>query len=667
MTESSLDRAVHAGASSLRIESTPQRRFRMVVDGVDGPAWVADFGPDARLEWVGGGDDEVEFIFAPRPDVAVGSHGVLTLRVRARFDRDGGGERQSVVRFAVTAPEDYPLADVAFATITPSGSSARDEWRFLIPDGEGLWLDADGQGLGWRPRVAFNNHRITLPMTALVHASGSGLMVSEVEGHDHAVDLVASASPREVPGMRLVNLPSLGTWRYEREWTVATVPAGGAVALADELSRQLRRGGYPLETQSAKLAARGIPESLRRSVGGTILWCHFDLLAAPLVRNLSDAGLTSIMLMGRPADAESTSTLTERGFATGPYFQTYDIYPTDSVQELGWRNVYPPEGATDGWTDDLIHDMGGWLDDAWPYIPNVEGDVFWRAEQYLTSSGTVAERSRAVHHYTPVKSYRRCPSRHRRIVEKHGIPMLDRIHANAVFYDIATAMHGLECYHPEHVVDRRDDVRHRRDVIDLIGSTGRIVHSETGKWWAIDQLNAFEGMFSYDADPNIATIQVSDYPYDPNRAPGEFNLEHRVPFFGMVARHAISRTMWWGTGQDRHAETWAAKDAITALYGANPIYIIDPLHPLEPGAERWDRFVTTTAAFDVLREVALDSRVVSYETDGPSVGRTVFENGTSVEANIGQSAAGGLRPGQFIIRTDGGTTVSDVSPSAGRA
>jgi hypothetical protein len=372
------------------------------------------------------------------------------------------------------------------------------------------------------------------------------------------------------------------------------------------------------------------------------------------------------MLMGRPANRDATATLADRGFATGPYFQSYDVYPTGSVEELGWRDVYPPEGATEGWPHDLIHDMAGWLDDAWPYIPHAKGDVFWKAETYLTPSGALGERSRAVHHYTPVKSYRRCPSRHRRIVEKYGIPMLERVGASAVFFDIATAMHGLECFHPDHVVDRRDDVRHRRDVIELLGSTGRIVHSETGKWWAIDQLNAFEGMFSYDADPNIATIQVSDYPYDPTRAPGEFNLEHRVPFFGMVARHAISRTMWWGTGQDRHAQTRDAKDAITALFGANPIYIIDPLHPLEPGNDRWDRFAATTAAFDALQVAALDSRVVSYQTDGPSLGHTVFENGASVEANVGSTPAGGLNPGQFVIRTDRGATVAQVDPASPR-
>jgi hypothetical protein len=588
---------------------------------------------------------------------------VLEIGVRVRLERSGTGERPSTVRFTLSAPEDYPLSEVPFLTITPLAASVRDEWRYLVPDGEGLWLAADGRGLGWRPRVAFHEHRITLPMTALVHAGGEAVMVSEVEGHDHAVELVPGVAGEDAPGLQLVNLPALGTWRHPRNWTVSTIGGGGAPALADELSRQLRDGGYPLHTQSAKLAAHGVPESLRGSVGGSILWCHFDLLATPLVRNLAAAGLRSIMVMGRPADGQVAGALSEHGYASGPYFQTYDVYPTGSVTELGWRNVYPPEGATDGWTDDLIRDLAGWLDPAWPYLPNAPGDVFWESEPYLTASGSVAERSRSVHRYAPVQSYRRCPSCHRRIVAEHGIPMLDRIGATAVFYDIATAMHGLECYHPDHVVDRRADVRHRSDAIELIGSSGRIVHSETGKWWAIDRLNAFEGMFSYDADPNIATIQVSDYPYDPRRAPGEFDLEHRVPFFGMVARHAVSRTMWWGTGQDRHAETRDAKDAITALYGANPIYIIDPTHRLEPGDRRWDRFVATTTGFDALREVAMDSRVASYETDGPTLGRTVFENGASVEANVGGVVAGGLNPGQFVVRTDAGRVVANIDPT----
>lgn len=665
MTASSFDRLLTAGATSLRLEATAENRFRLVLQGADGPDWTAEFADDARITWSGGGDSHLEFAFHPHPGVEVGSHGALAIHVRAAFDRMGPQSRAGRVQLTVSAPADYPLAEVPLVTITPTGDgSARDDWRYLVPDGEGLWLSADGTGPGWRPRVVFHNHRITLPMTALVDGSGAGLMVSAVEGHDHAVDLTAGASPQQLSGIRIVALPSLGEWRYARQWTIATVPQGGAAALADELSRQLREGGYPLRTQSEKLEARGIPQSLRASVGGTILWCHFDTLAAPLVRGLRDAGLESIMLMGRPADAEAAAAITATGFATGPYFQTYDVFPTGSVQELGWRGVYPPEGSSDGWTDDLIHDLSGWLDDAWPYIPNVEGDEFWRSEPYLDASGAVASRPRAVHDYTPIRSYRRCPSRHRRIVEQHGLPMLDRIGATGVFYDIATAMWGLECFSKHHVVDRRDDVGHRREILDLIGSTGRIVHSEMGKWWGIDSVNAFEGLLSYDADPNIATIQVSDYPYDPNRAPGEFDLEHRIPFFGMVARHAVTRTMWWGTGQDRHAETWGSKDALTALFGANPIYIIDPLHPLEAGTPKWERFVATTAAFDTLREASLDNRVVSYETDGPTVGRTVFENGVSVEANVGRTAAGGLAAGQFVIRTAAGTTITDLVPEA---
>lgn len=662
MAESAPEWTVRLGAASLELTTTPEHGFRLTARGLEGPDWIAAPESGARLLHCEEVRDELEFVYAPYPGVEVGSHGVLEITVRARLERRGTQAGPATVGFTLSATEDYPLADVPFLTIRPLGAPARDDWRYLVPDGEGLWLDADGHGLGWRPRVAFNNHRVTLPMTALVHAGGAALMVSEVEGHDHAVELVPGATPQDPSSLRLVNLPSLGTWRYTRHWCVTSV-AGGALALADELSRQLREGGYPLHTQSAKLAARGVPEALHRSVGGTVLWCHFDLLSASLVRNLADAGLRSIMLMGRPVDSAAGTALADHGYASGPYFQSYDVYPPGSLEVRGWRNVYPPEGATDGWTDDLIRDLAGWLDPAWPYLPNVVGDDFWVSEPYLTGSGSVAERSRAVHRYAPVQSYRRCPACHRRIVVEHGVPMLDRIGATAVFYDIATAMHGLECYYPDHVVDRRDDVRHRRDAIELIGSSGRIVHSETGKWWAIDQLNAFEGMFSYDADPNIATIQVSDYPYDPGRAPGEFDLEHRVPFFGMVARHAISRTMWWGTGQDRHEETRDAKDAITALYGANPIYIIDPSHPLEPGNGRWDRFVATTGAFDALREAALDCRVAGYETDGPALARTVFENGTSVEANVGRTAAGGLGPGQFVVRTDAGRIVANVDPS----
>lgn len=660
MTSTS-DRLIRTGTAAVRLESTPDHRFRLIAESDGARVWTGDFGARARLTWTGGTDQQLEFVYQPSPDIAIGEHG--TLEIRARVTVEPGASGEPIVSVWVDAPADYPLAEEASLTITPEGG-ARDDWRFLIPDGEGLWLRADGTGPGWRPRVMFNYHRITLPMTALVRSTGQALLVSEVDGHDHSVELVPGAGPDELAALRLVNLASLATWRYERRWTIAALPAGGLEAVAAELTRQLHAGGVQILSQSAKLEKRGVPEALRGSVGGTILWSHFDLLSDELVRNLRGAGLRSIMFMGRPKDDAALAALRETGSASGPYFQTYDIYPTGSVEELGWRNVYPPEGASDGWPADLIHDLAGWLDNAWPYIPYQAGDEFWVTEPFLSASGEVGHRHRAVHDYTPILSYRRCPSCHKRVVESKGIPMLERVGATAIFYDIATAMHGLECYSPHHPVDRRADMGYRREILDLLSSTGRIVHSETGKWWALDVLNAFEGMFSYDADPNISTIQVDDYPYNPDRAPHEFDLEHRVPLFGMVARHSVSRTMWWGTGQDRHAETWATKDAITALYGANPIYILDHQHSLEPGTAKWDRFVATTSAFDALRDAAFDARVVSYETDGPTVGRTVFEGGASVEANVGRTASGDLAAGQFIVRDASGAVVANVTPPA---
>lgn len=655
------DLVIRSGGASVRLEETADRRPRLIVEADGARVWTADFAARARLTWTGDSEQQLEFAYEPSPDVVIGEHGTLGIRVRVALERGAAGE--PVVSLWVDAPADYPLAEEASITVTPE-RGARDDWRFLVPDGEGLWLRADGTGPGWRPRVMFNNHRITLPMTALVRSTGQALLVSEVDGHDHSVELVPGAGPDELAGLRLVNLASLATWRYERRWTIAALPSGGVPAVAAELTRQLTAGGLELLSQSEKLERRGIPAPLRDSVGGTVLWAHFDLLSERLVRDVRGAGLRSVMFMGRPADEAALAALRETGSASGPYFQTYDIYPTGSVTELGWRNVYPPEGASSGWPEDLIHDLAGWLDPAWPYIPYVAGDTFWQTEPYLSATGDLAHRHRAVHDYTPTMSYRRCPSCHKRVVEMHGIPMLERVGATAVFYDIATAMHGLECFSPRHPVDRRADMAYRREVLDRLSATGRIVHSETGKWWALDSLNAFEGMFSYDADPNISTIQVDDYPYNPERAPHEFDLEHRVPLFGMVARHAVSRTMWWGTGQDRHPETWATKDAITALYGANPIYILDHQHSLVPGTAKWDRFAATTRAFDMLKDVAADARVVSYETDGPTVGRTVFEGGASVEANVGAAAVGDLGPGQFIVRDATGAVVANVIPPA---
>lgn len=660
-----LDQTVTLGGAVLRLTSTADHRFRLRVDGVAGPDWSASFGEQATLESSTADAAGIEFVYRPYPGVGIGRHGELAVTVRVGLGTAAGRARDRHIALRLSAPVDYPLGDFAGPTITPSpDGSRRSDWRYLVPDGDGLWMRADGTGFGSRDRLILHDHRISLPMTAMVDAGGAGVMVVAVGGNDHAIDYIAGVDESQLSGMRLVNFSSLGTWHHDREWTVTVVPTGGAIALAEELGLHLREQGLELMTQSEKMRRRGVPAELQRSVGGTLLWCHFDTLTSTLVRDVVDSGIESIMFMGRPADQAAADAVAVSGFAGGPYFQTYDVFPPGSVDELGWRGVYPPEGATTGWPADLIHNMAGWLNSGWRYLPFAEGDDFWQTEEYLDAAGALGTRSRAVHNYTTVQTYRRCPSRHRHVVEEQGIPMLESLGASAVFYDIATAMYGLECYSPDHPVHRIEDIEYRKDILELLAAPGRLVHSEAGKWWAIDHVNTFEGLFSYDWEFNIGSIQLEDYPVNPTRRAFEFDLEHRVPFFGMVARHAVARTMWWGTGQDRHAETWASNDAITALFGANPIYVVDPDHPLAPGSARWDRFVDSSLAFDALGEIARDERVAGYETAGADVAITTFEGGSSVEANVGTTRTDGLDPGEFLVRDGSGNTVARVNPAA---
>lgn len=654
------DLTATVGTTAVSLTTSASRRFRLHGRSGDGPAWSASFGADARLDDAKAGTDGLVLTYRPYPGTRLTGHGELLVEVRVVLAPDAAGG----VTLRLSAPPDYPLDELVGPLVVPQpDGSLRDEWRYLLPDGEGLWARADGTGPGARSRLVFHEHRISLPVTALVDAAGAAVMVTGVGGNDHAVDLVSGSSPDELSGMGLVNVASLGSWHHPREWIITTVPDGGAPALAAVVAGQLLASGLELASQSEKMTRRGVPERLHGSVGGTLLWCHFDTLRSGLVRDLQDAGLESVMVMGRPADPDAAGALRASPYAGGPYFQTYDVFPPGSVEELGWRGVYPPEGATTGWPEDLIHGREGWLNDGWRYLPFAPGDRFWLTEDYLAPDGTVSQRSRAVHDHTTVQTYRRCPSRHLHVVQEKGLPVLEQLGATAVFYDIATAMYALECYAPDHPVHRVEDIPYRLEILRLLGDGGRLVHSEAGKWWALDTVNTFEGLFSYDWEFNIGSIQLEDYPVNPARRAFEFNLEHRVPFFGMVARHSVARTSWWGTGQDRHRETWASHNAFTALYGANPIYVVDPDHPLGSGVARWQPFVDSTRAFDVLRRVAADACVVGYETDGPDVGRTVFATGASVEANVGERENGGLQPGEYIVRDGAGATVARVVPA----
>jgi hypothetical protein len=126
----------------------------------------------------------------------------------------------------------------------------------------------------------------------------------------------------------------------------------------------------------------------------------------------------------------------------------------------------------------------------------------------------------------------------------------------------------------------------------------------------------------------------------------------------MVMGFTVASTFWWGRGQDRHAETRRAKDAFAALAGANPIFVVDPVHPLTPGSLRWDAFVQTAKSFDALRSQIFGVPIDYFETFGSHLAKTTFENGVTIEANVGPEASDELSAGEYRVRTPSGEIVA---------
>lgn len=620
-----------------------------------GPPWRATF--RTTMTAVVTNSPEAMLFDIQAPGEALAHHGPLRIRVRLAGDADG-------VSLMLDAPTDYPFREYHGPEIRPlDPTDDGGAWSFLVPDGEGLILHGSGTGPGWRDRVSLHELRITLPLVGLLHDDGAGVFVIAVDGHDHSVDLLPSTG--RPPALRLTNLATSDRWGYAREWRIVSSPGGGVVAAARVLTSEMARHGIGLLPRSRKLDNTRLPEAARSSLDGTVVWCHFDTLTQDLMRDLAASGLRRIRAMGRPVDDAALAARDRAGYAGGPYFQTYDVFPPGMVSELGWRGTYPPEGSSDGWPDDLIRNGAGWLDPAWVYLPFPKGERFWDVTEVRGVGGSAERQWSARHGQLPVQSYRRCPSRHRGVVDRRGLPLLESECATAAFYDIATAMWGLECLHPDHPCDRRSDVGYRIEALQSMSATGRAIFSEAGKWWGINHVSGFEGLLSYDQELNPDNMQLTDYPEDVERRSYEFDLRHRTPLFGLVARHAVSRTLWWGTGQDRHSGTWPSKDALTALYGANPIYVVDPDHPLTPGTPRWQRFWATAHAFDVLADLTPDAQIVDHQVEGAQLGWTQFDTGVTVEANVGFVEEAGLAPGEVIIRDDSGNTAARILPSDG--
>ena len=577
----------------------------------------------------------LSFLLRPFPEVIRLAQGVLEIEVAWTLDDMGGG-----VTLELAGPTDYPIGDLPLpGPISPRETGA---WHLLTPQ-----LEGEVQ----RIQAGFTQHRtvhadLTLPLIALLHgnrADRGSLLFFTPQGEDHAVQ-VESASDGS-PLVELVQQASLGRWRYGRTWRVVAVAALGLIELAAVVRGELRATGLSLKPLPERLEAIDMPPELRDSIGGVHLWWHIDPLPADLPAQLRQSGLRSVLLQGFGPAAEAARA---HGFVFAPYYQTSDILPPGFGEPLEWRHIFPPADVTVGWPDQLLRDRAGWPERNWFHIPAAASRPYWSTEDYLTEAGTVSHRAVAQERFASCQGYSRCPTFYGERVQTFGLPTLEEGGFTGVFYDVLTASGAKECFAPEHSCDRREDLRRRREAFGAVAATGRYVGSEFGRWWALDLLLGLEGTLTR-GEWSANHAVVADYPFRAEWWDSQFNLAERVPFFGMVARHCVARTLWWGQGNDRHAETWGAKDALCALYGGNPIFISDPAHMIAPGSPRWDGFVKTARAFDDLRRRTAGAAIVRHEALSKHVGVTEFEGGTVVHANTGPAAADGLPAGSFRI------------------
>ena len=633
----------------------PRPRLELHFVHPDAPTVTCDLAGTVASDSIRAEGLELRFRLRPFPEATLLGHGVLDLDVRLSVDPEEGS-----LTLEVDGPPNYPIDRLAVPGDFRLGGPHSAPWRFLLPLGEGISLPAERSALAAAPRalpeeIDLFGSWITLPVIGVTvgpDARGGAFLVSSPQAHDHTVGLLP-ADDDGGPGLRLVQQATLGRFGYRRAWRLQWVAEPGLVAVARAVRRELHAAGIAIETLADKLARRGMSEGSIESVGGTHLWWHVDPFPAWLPSELRREGLRSVVLMG-PGDGASVAAARDADLVAGTYVMTSDIYPPGEVQVGEWRNLFPPEGSSDGWPDQLALSREGWTLPNWFHTPAPEAVDLWEDEEYLGADGQVAWRSRTARPFTPTQGYYRCPHFHEPTTQRSVLPRLDELRTTAVMCDVTTANGLIECFAPDHPCDRGTDVALRQAQLRSLGADGRFVISECGMWWALDVADAFEGSLKYEGHLNNRVL--GDYPFRPEWL-AQFDLEHRIPLLGLVARPAVVRTMWWGHGHDRHPETWDAKDALCALFGANPIFVADPAHPLEPGTAKWDRFVTTVRAFDVLRERTFGAAIRSYEVVDRHTGVTEFDDGTQVRATLGVPQEDGTVSGSFEIRSGDGELV----------
>ena len=384
-------------------------------------------------------------------------------------------------------------------------------------------------------------------------------------------------------------------WAYRRRVSYRFSPAGGYVALAKMYRAYARETGL-LKTLAEKTAERPKVAWLK---GAAVVWGSEGLKFA---REARAAGVRRAIVYG-PVDGpspavENIQAMTDLGFL---------------VSELD--NLYECEEGETGYGHDRMEEAG---------IRTASGKPIlgWDGQGFVRS-----------------------PSLGLRAARAYMLSLLEKHPFTARFLDESPTTDLLEDYHPNHRLDRRQDIAYRVELFRYFSKElGLVVAGEHGKAWNVPFLDYTEGMMSgpfwwKEGNKPGHLVVPRDRAYMPPDFAKYDSYTVRIPLWELVFHDCLATTWYWGDSSGWFYATQPdvndRKDLSNILYGTMPLLWAD-----EKGYG-WNRnrarFLETVRNVCNFHERVAFEEMLTHEylSEDRAVQRTRFSGGGVAVVNYG--------------------------------
>lgn len=506
--------------------------------------------------------------------------------------------------------------------------------RTLLPHGCGYAFPAEMEWYGpnYPEKMSFYSRDLKMGMWAVygqkiasdgeVLGASAFLAVLETPANAEGRHAFRSNGQREFSA---VWIPDLDTWGHDREIRYEFFEVADPMSLAKRYRQILRGRGY-LRTFAEKAQAHPKMKELYRRLGGapSVWYWAINGDKAGVCRHLREAcGFRDFLFqfarrpdLGVDVTPEEVAACAKA--APGVLLSEYDIYQNTMeskyLPEIDAVRPYWIPAIADN--DDVVRRKDGTVARGWRV------DMKDKSKPGI---GCAIPCDRQVIPY----------ARKRLAAELARNPDY-----NARYLDVIGCSPPSECWHPRHVVGRRESVTHRRELMAILGDEfGVLSATEDGEEYLADvcdyQTCGFSAPNHYRVDGGRWMWKI--YDEDPPESI-VFGTDEslRVPFWEMVF-HGCNVSYWdWCDYNQKFPKIWWKRDLLNAVSATPPLYFFTP--------ETWRRFRNELAkSHEISTTIAratVFAEMTAYRFLSPDrrVQRSEFSNGVACTVNFGEKA-----------------------------